>query len=69
MCCQPCFSRAWSVNSPPTSIAEGSKPGPEQHVLFEAVSTALACYHLVLKRRHIEPGRTPEHDIQRFVGD
>jgi hypothetical protein len=50
-------------------VAERSKSGPEQHVLFKAVSAAFAGDHLVLKRRHIELGREPEHDIQRFVCD
>jgi hypothetical protein len=50
-------------------VATRPKPGPEQHVLFKAASAALVGDHLLLKRRYIELGQTPEHDIQRFVGD
>jgi hypothetical protein len=50
-------------------VAERPKSGPEEHVLFEAVSAPPAGNHLLLKRRQVELGRTPEHDIERFIGD
>jgi len=50
-------------------VAKRPQSRAEQHVLLEAVSAASAADHLVLKRRHIELGRLPEHDVQRLVGD
>src|SRR3954466_13350897 len=50
-------------------IAERAEPSSKQHVLFEAITAALSCDHLVLKRRNVQLGWMPKHDIQCFICD
>src|SRR5262245_38640834 len=49
--------------------AERLKPGPEEHVLFKAISAASTLDHLAAERLDVEPGKTTEHDIESFIGD
>src|SRR5690348_15471801 len=51
------------------AITERAKRRSEQHVLLETIPATLAGDHLGLKRRHVEFGRTPKHDVQRLVTD
>src|SRR5262245_28760466 len=51
------------------SVAQGPKPFPEQHVLFQAIAPAASRDHLLLKRGKIELWCPAEHDVQRLVGN
>src|SRR5262249_59574060 len=70
--------RAWRIDCHATYhstlqardvVSEGAQAFSEEHVLFQAIAAPTADNHLTLKRHQIEPWRSPEHDVERLIGN